>query len=64
MTPETANRQLADTLLRQQKFDEAARAISSSSPADELSVSALMQLGIAYMALGRQDDAIVQFRRV
>ena len=55
---------LAESLFRQQKFDEAIahyQQFLAYRPAD---VAAQVQLGIAYAALGRQDDAIAQFRRV
>ena len=55
---------LAETLLRQQKFDEAVVHYQQFLAYRPNDISTLMQLGIAYVALGRLDDAIVQFRRV
>ena len=55
---------LAETLLRQQKYDEAAGHYQQFLAYRPNDISTLMQLGIAYVALGRPDDAIVQFRRI
>jgi tetratricopeptide (TPR) repeat protein len=55
---------LAECLWRQQKFDEAIGHYQQFLIRRPNDISALMQLGVAYAAVGWREEAISQFRRV